>query len=240
MILQIVISEKQRRDSMNEIPLIVPTLNRFDLFVNMMQTVDYPIRPYIINNSKNGNIGVAASWNEGISRALNDGYEYAIIANDDIEFLPNTIQCLVNDIQAIDAITISTNSILIGRDIDFFFKRDGFMSGSSYSCFIMNIKRAVEEIGLFDQNFHPAYYEDTDMKYRIALAGSNEYVDTEIGIIHHGSATGAAVVSNDRWNELREYYKSKWGGYPLEEIWTHPYNDESKSIKYWHGMPNDE
>lgn len=223
---------------MNNVALIVPTLNRYDLFVNMIQTIDYPIVPYVINNGKNGNIGVAAAWNNGIRRAMRDGHRYAIISNDDIEFMPGTIMQLVRDIQTYDAITIGTNSILPKRDGDsFYYKKEGMVIGYSYPCFIVDMTTLVNEVGYFDENFYPAYYEDSDMQYRIKLAGHKEYINTDIGVVHHGSATQFAtkdrIVSKDKWAELQEYYKSKWGGYAWEEKWTHPYNENDKGIKYW-------
>ena len=68
---------------MKKLAMIVPVLNQFELFTNMMSTVDYPIHPYVIRNWDN-NIGVAAGWNQGIRRAMKDGYRYAIVVNDDI------------------------------------------------------------------------------------------------------------------------------------------------------------
>jgi glycosyltransferase involved in cell wall biosynthesis len=220
---------------MNEIPLIVVTYDRFDLLTGLMEKIDYPVMPYVINNSKNGNIGLSAAWNIGMKRALADGYEYAILSTDDVEPLPGTIKALIKGMKEHEALTIGTNSILVGRDTDFFFPRNGYKDGSEYTFFIANIKRFVDKIGFFDENFHPAFYEDNDIRYRIKISGEIQYTDTEIGLIHHGSATTSRTVSDDKWNELKEYYKNKWGGYPEEETWTHPYNDETKSIKYWHG-----
>jgi len=238
MILLIVILEQLRKDSMNEIPLIVPTMLKFELFMKMIASIDYPIKPYIIDNSSE-NRGVASSWNEGIKRAMADNYKYAIISNDDIEFINGTIEALINGIQAVDAITISPNSRLLGRDSNFFYPNAGYIKGSEYACFIVNMENMLSSAGKFDQNFYPGYYEDNDMNYRIKLSGGSEFIDTEVGIIHHGSSTGSEVISHERWLELEKYYISKWGGKPREEVWTTPYNDPSKDIKYWKGV-NDE
>jgi GT2 family glycosyltransferase len=220
---------------MDEIPLIVPTMIKFELFMRMIASVDYPIKPYIIDNSRD-NHGVAKSWNKGIKSAMSDGYKYAIISNDDIEFTKGTIESLINSIKFIDAVTISPNGQLIGRDSNYHYPRNGYINASQYSCFIVNMEKMVESAGYFDENFYPGYYEDNDMNYRIKLSGGNEFLDTEVGIIHYGSATGSEVVSHDRWLELEQYYISKWGGKPRQEIWTSPYNDPSKDIKYWHGI----
>lgn len=243
MILKTVILEKLRKDSMSDIALIVPTLNRYDLLTNMFQSVDYPIRPYVINNGRSGNIGVAASWNVGIKSALRDGYEYAIITNDDVEFMSGTIGQLVLDMRNYDALLITTNSILPKRDGDqFHYKSQGMTLGADYACFIVNIRILLYEIGEFDENFYPAYFEDNDMRYRIKLAGHKEYMNTDIGIIHHGSSTQDSVpegiVSKENWNQNKEYYKLKWGGEPFEEKWTIPYNEQDKDIKYWRKPKN--
>jgi len=41
----------------------------------------------------------------------------------------------------------------------------------NYACFMVRPKRLVEDVGYFDENFLPAYWEDTDMHWRIASHG---------------------------------------------------------------------
>jgi GT2 family glycosyltransferase len=74
---------------------------------------------------------------------------------------------------------------------------------------------AVETVGLFDENFYPAYCEDADYEYRCTLAG------VEWGAItgttsHVGSVTiqenHYARRNDSTYPANRAYYRAKWGG----------------------------
>lgn len=74
---------------------------------------------------------------------------------------------------------------------------------------------AAERVGLWDENFHPAYCEDADYEYRCRLAG------VEWGFIagtttHEGSTTikEARYAERNRstYPANRGYYRAKWGG----------------------------
>jgi GT2 family glycosyltransferase len=98
---------------------------------------------------------------------------------------------------------------------------------------LVDIYALVENCGWFDENFYPAYFEDNDMFYRMALAGQKSYLTTEYGFYHKQSATCETVVTKDMWNYCEGYYRSKWGGYPGEEIYTHPFNNKNNKIDHW-------
>jgi hypothetical protein len=63
--------------------LIVPVLKRFDLFAELMASVEYPYLPIVIDNWR-GNRGVSPAWNLGMRKSLQAGNQYAIICNDDV------------------------------------------------------------------------------------------------------------------------------------------------------------
>jgi hypothetical protein len=80
---------------------------------------------------------------------------------------------------------------------------------------------------LFDNNIFPAYFEDNDYCYRMRLAGlkriNSEFFNPEV---FRNSQTIARDKSlNKNFDRNRERYKEKWGGYPLEETFTTPYNE---------------
>lgn len=218
----------------NKLALIVPVLNQFELFTNMISTVDYPVKPYIIRNWEN-NIGVAAAWNQGIRRATKDGYRYAMICNDDVLFEPEAIKKAFDCLQNTDATIVSPNFCVPSRDgMEMYFKRDeGVIESIHWSCIIVDMYQLVESCGWFDENFFPAYFEDNDMYYRMHLAGLKHYLTTEKGFYHKQSATSGAVVTQDLWNFCEGYYKYKWGGPPGEELYEHPFNNKENAIDYW-------
>lgn len=223
---------------MKKLAMIVPVLNQFELFTNMMSTVDYPIHPYVITNWDN-NLGVAAGWNQGIKRAMKDGYRYAIIVNDDILLEKNAIKDAFEYLLNSDAIIVSPNFCVPERDgLRMYFDRNiGVNESIHWSCYVVDMYKLIEICGWFDENFFPAYFEDNDMYYRIHLAGQKHYLVTRNGFYHKQSATTGVLITKDHWNYCENYYRAKWGGIPGEERFTKPFNDDNNAIDYW-SKPN--
>ena len=62
----------------------------------------------------------------------------------------------------------------------------------------MLIKRAViDEIGVLDEVFAPAYYEDTDYCFRAREAGFRIVYSPYSEIYHHSTVTAQAVNAED-------------------------------------------
>lgn len=215
-----------------KLALVCPVLNRFELFTQMIATIDEPVRPYIIDNW-NQNGGVAYGWNTGLLRAYRDGYEYALVCNDDIRFEPGVVRGLWNDIHETGAVIVTPNQN--GHR-----EMTGLTEGlADFFCFMVDIKQLFSNCGFFDSNFWPAYFEDNDMHYRIKLAGLSTYLDNDLVVHHHGSATQNHMVdfpvcSHEQFVINRTYFVNKWGGVPGEERFTVPYDDDKLTIKdFW-------
>jgi GT2 family glycosyltransferase len=223
--------------------LIVPVLKRFDLFTDMIKSIDCEIKPYIVDNYNN-NRGVAASWNLGIVRARKDGYRYAVISNDDVVFVKGTIEKLYKSINTTGACIISANQenyinnkglikyedmVDLCKNLDFY---------ADFSCFIVDIPQLIKKCGYFDENFSPAYFEDDDMRYRMKLAGVQHFIDTDAPIQHLGSQTQNydprnPVVTPDMFNKNKNYYVNKWGNLKGKETYTTPFGNPKLTIKEW-------
>jgi GT2 family glycosyltransferase len=224
------------------LPLIVPVLNRFDMFTEMMETLDYPVRLFVIDNWR-GNRGVSGAWNEGMRRVLEAGYQYAVIANDDLKFTPGALQALHMDLMTKNAATISPNQrrdMRMLNKIDDRYEVDGIKAGADFFCFGVHIPELVNKVGWFDENFIPAYFEDNDMHYRMQLAGVQSLIDTDIPVFHEGSMTqkfdrNNPNTSSHRFESNRAYYIRKWGGMPTEEKYRVPFNVEGLTIRDWNG-----
>ena len=80
-----------------------------------------------------------------------------------------------------------------------------------FSCVITK-REVLNKIGVFDENFFPAFFEDNDLKYRAIEAGYGIYVTNEAGFFHFGSVTSVKHSANMEKN--RAYYYSK---HPLAE-----------------------
>jgi len=213
------------------IALIIPVLSRFDLFTRLMYSVDCDVRPYVIDNYVH-NTGVSGAWNEGMRRALADGYEYAIITNDDVTFEKGAIEEIYSILKETDATLVSANQ-------NMWFKGDErYVPGADFFCFGINIPKLINNCGSFDENFFPAYFEDNDMHRRMNLVGAKGYVARHAVAWHVGSATQNADPANpncsgEQFGQLREYFIRKWGGQPGQEVFERPFNDETKDIWDW-------
>lgn len=156
---------------MNSIPVaIVPILNRFDLLFEMLESIDYPIDNLLIIDNSNSlknidnvklnsaldktvihilnmpaNMGVAGSWNLGIKCFPHSPYWL---------FMSNDNHWLNGGLEEMQ--TLSEPSKLV-------------MSNVAWNSFSLG-SEVVKKIGLFDENYHPAYYEDTDYMERLRSA----------------------------------------------------------------------
>lgn len=217
--------------------LCCPTLNRYEdcrkMIVSALEGSLKPDKIIIIDNGgtvethltglpvdilryKNAdgvyyNLGVAASWNRFLKEYEADAY---LIVNDDIVFGHDTIKDLYSAHQQNpDQLVYVTEG-----------------SGlNAFSCFLITPK-ALEEVGYFDEQFYPAYFEDNDYAYRLKLAGYDLFrVPTTIQE-HVGSATMKSYTPeqvqkhHENFRANRKRYIDKWGGLPHHEVYTSPYN----------------
>jgi GT2 family glycosyltransferase len=168
--------------------LIVPVLNRYDLLDRMVSSIDYPVgHLLIIDNGASSvmedmavdvpacvahttylpmpaNLGVAASWNLGIK-----SFPYAerwFIASNDVEFDSGALQGLSE--ARSDEITLSG-------------------AFPYWQAFALGYE-AVRRVGLFDEGFFPAYFEDNDYQRRAEHAGVT-IRKIDVPMIHDNSST---------------------------------------------------
>jgi GT2 family glycosyltransferase len=214
-----------------EIGLIVPVYKNFKGFTQLMHTVDVPIHPIVIPNWEE-NMGVSGGWNIGLAKAIDKGLEYAVVSNDDILLHPGTILKIIEGLDDYEMVTPRNV-----REDSRVFDEPEYEEHPDYSCFAVRPKSFVDIHGWFDENFVPAYFEDNDMHYRGKLAGTEHMRRMDATMFHVGSVTqnydGVPVVNHEMYQTNREYYRQKWGGWPGEETFTHPYNREDKDWTFW-------
>lgn len=162
---------------MTPIPVaIVPVLNRFDLLFGLLESIDYPIDNLLIIDNSNSlydisdvrlhealinttihilnmpaNMGVAGSWNLGIKCYPHSPY-WLFMSNDN-HWLDGGLEEMqkLSEPSKLVMSNVAWNTFSLGSDI-------------------------VKAIGLFDENYHPAYYEDTDYMERLRLANQLDNV----------------------------------------------------------------
>lgn len=207
------------------IPVIgIPIVNGSSWLQRLLDSIDYPVdEVFVINNSSNQvitdeidficnksyefikkinltnlphNIGVASSWNLIIKC-----YLYApfwVISNHDVCFTPGFLEKMMSYVNNDDIIGV------IG----------------SWDCFLIK-DCAIQKCGLFDENFYPAYFEDSDYEMRMMREGiSRVPIDYSY---YHGedvySTTGSQTWRTDLTLKPKLDYSRECNQYYIAEKW---------------------
>lgn len=234
------------------IPVLgIPHYNRPDLLLRCINSIDYPVDTLVIIQNgpddqmpqinkpdcvqklvhiKHPNAGCAASWNEIITLFP---AKWWLISNNDIQFMPG-------DLAKMDDAAEKNRSE--GR------KAAGLLlTQHHFSAFIIT-PDCVETVGLFDINFFPVYYEDTDYWYRSIISGVRHAAITDLCIIHGENGNVSCTVKSDKKMAFRlaeilhrnaEYYSAKWGGINGSEKYMRPFNNPNASWDDWRFSPHD-
>jgi len=187
----------------------------------------------IISNKRNE--GVARSWNDGIRLAKNTyGCTKFFVVNNDILLKKCTIDRMVDllndpDIGLVTAYNVH-GEIDSPEKLDTIFspRRRKITEAPDFSCFMLN-SETINQVGYFDENFWPAYFEDNDYHYRMKLAGLKAVKLNQALYYHFGSQTiknspDVEKISNEYYLQNKEYYIKKWGGVPGNEAYQTPFN----------------
>lgn len=225
---------------------LIPVLAQFSEFKDLVDRIPNKSDLIVVNNHDNvdvgkycimlqsqgadvhwypNNLGCAASWNIGL-RKLKDEEEIdcLIIFSPACKFETTTPSDL--------AAAIADHEKEISEDFY-------IVPGPYYTdthCFAIT-KKGVNAVGLFDENFYPVYFEDTDYIYRQKLVGSTRYT---MNFERSDWGLNLGVTKDDRiWKKyinnaeaIHDYYIYKWGGEPGNEKHTTPYGAEN-TIQYW-------
>lgn len=176
--------------------LIIPVLNRFDMLEQFLKSLDYPIQNILIIDNSNSyklpkdfavnevladtkcqilnmpaNMGVAGSWNLGIKCFPHS--PYWLICSNDNHWMPGGLA---------EMQSLSGPDKLVMSNLAW----NGFSLGSDF----------VKKIGLFDENFYPAYSEDSDYMLRIQYAGMDSQIVWSTAAIYQVQAS--MTVHSDR------------------------------------------
>jgi GT2 family glycosyltransferase len=205
----------------------VPVYRRYDLLNNFLASVrGSELKPDLVVIVDNGNGGSATAADPGCSTAIkvagknlgcagawNSMFDYiqpddlVVISNDDIVLAPESLSLIVA--------AASETDLVIAH---------------GFSLFALK-RRLVDEVGYFDENFHPCYYEDLDFHRRVKLA-KKSWTHLDAHAKHpEPSATLKSLnqaerkVFDARLSDLKRYYMMKWGGVPpkTDERYDQPF-----------------
>ena len=134
------------------------------------------------------NLGVAGSWNLGIkSTPMAD---YWLISNFDVEWGGDSLKMFA-ELSHPEKLVLS--------------------NGTPEWCAFSIGWQIVDKVGLFDEAFHPAYFEDNDMQRRIENKGM-EVVKSFIPIAHDNSSTlqaGFKQLNEQTYVNNYDHYRCK-------------------------------
>lgn len=229
------------------IGIVIPILNQFQLAIEAIESIKtnddhrFDIIPMLNYRTSDS---LSASWNKGCLKSF-ERNDFTLVVNDDIVFTPWTIDELIK------AFSFGPKDLILatGYNIRDLTNHMGAYSWSKpstppqyvphpdFSCFMLD-KRIFDEIGMFDENFIPAYFEDNDYHHRIKLAGYEAYNISSAPFYHYGSKTQQhnpvmPAVPSAAFEANRFYFINKWGGEPGRESFSHPYNNPELTHKDW-------
>ena len=134
------------------------------------------------------NLGVASSWNLGIkSTPMSD---YWLISNFDIEWGGDSLKMFAES-SKVDKLLLS--------------------NGAPNWCAFSVGWKIIDQVGLFDEGLHPAYFEDNDYERRIKALNLN-IEQSFIPIAHDNSSTLKAGYQNrndQTYEDNMNYYNNK-------------------------------
>jgi GT2 family glycosyltransferase len=179
------------------------------------------------------NRGVARSWNEGLIASYAGGADIAMIANDDVIASYGDVCAIAESaLEERDRETGSPFYMVSGQGYDARQRQYGDMLMAMAAI----TRFGFEQLGCFDENFWPLYYEDRDYYARADRAGLARLHLADTNIWHAGSKTLYSVPGQMGWHHeqfLRNqaYYVRKWGGTPEQECFSRPFNDPALTLR---------
>lgn len=191
------------------VAVTIPTLGASHL-VDTLASLP-PGLPLYLRDNRKDNWGVAKSWNWGIRTALAEGADFVLVLNDDVRLeTPDFVERLQEDLTREGVIMVCGHPDHVAPQ-----SPDSRLAMSAFMC----DGRLFSEIGEFDENFAPAYFEDSDMLHRIKISQHwRTYYDSDAVFHHWVSSTrneirGARQTGRD-YKRNRERFFTKWGFYP--------------------------
>lgn len=208
---------------MSDFCILIPTINRYDLLKEALEVYPelYPdVLIFVLDSGNQGiteinntlifrseqRMGVAASWNYLVRKAVQRGFSRFLILNDDI--------ILKSGQDMISRLVASHNDMVFLRPRPIY----------NWSAFILS-KAIFESVGEFDENFEKCFFEDNDYEYRMKLKKIPVvYCDALNPEVYRNSMTTQKEPLLGDYIANQDYYIGKWGGIPGSEIYLTPQN----------------
>lgn len=176
------------------------------------------------------NLGYSKGNNIGIKSVLDKDYEYIALLNNDIMFTPNWLEDTLSLFEKDNQLGMVSPRIQKGKTLNINnymnkyknylkkFKGDFEYTLEPLFCCVFIKKEVIEKIGLLDENFTPAFWEDNDYCFRAMYAGYSLARSNKTFVFHNHSQTSKSVPS-EIFMRNKEYFMKK---HPLARwVWAH-------------------
>jgi len=183
----------------------------------MMQS-DYPRAEYILLDR---NIGYSGAINRGIERAMELGYDYIWVFNNDVVVEPDSLGKLVELMESDPAVGVAGPLVLdyrtgavahagyrvslwTGRmkELDPPGDRKPYEVDSAFGCSNLIRMEAIREVGGFDPAYN-VYFDETDFNIRMRHKGWKVVISPSAKVYHEESATMNRFLVRKGWLLLR-------------------------------------
>jgi GT2 family glycosyltransferase len=205
----------------------------------MVEMIKDPKRNKFIYQRNEERWCVAKSWNYGMKYAFDNGYDFCLILNNDTILNNKCIDALVDRFEVSKynqekiLLISGLHKLILDKPreiIDYVDTNTSVVESecTDYALFMVG-REYYKKIGMFDENFKPAYFEDADSVYRIKISGYRRIHSPRALFYHYGSRThlGAEarkIVSDVMFLANKKYYIDKWGGDIGQEKFIIPFN----------------
>lgn len=181
------------------------------------------------------NLGVAGSWNVGARRVIAEKLDWLVVLSAATRFGVSGGRDFIEHIEENpDAWIVESGWAL----------REPSELWVGWHLLAWSRTNILERVGLFDENYWPAYGEDADISWRVLLAmrdagGKDVWrkCDVDAWIEMQGHGVELAKVPHSMARTIR-YHTEKWGGWSGAERFTHPFGDPDLPLSFWPVPPD--
>ncbi len=187
----------------------------------------------------NENLGYSKGNNIGIKEVLDKDYQYIALLNNDILFTPNWLSGTISKFEEDLSLGMVSPRIQKGKKItkeNYLNKYKSYLSKFKGSlkytieplfCCVFIKKEVIDKIGLLDENFSPAFWEDNDYCFRAMYNGYSLAISNQSFVFHNHSTTSSSIDKSIP-ERNKEYFFKK---HPLGKyIWEHKRTNVIKDI----------
>jgi GT2 family glycosyltransferase len=165
------------------------------------------------------NIGVAKSWNLGMAKAFEAGFDPVLVINNDLVFDTDTVDNLLewygeegqNKFEFVTVTNVGSDPSLLNT----YERKKTALVAPNFIGFLIN-SRTVKRIGWFDEGYEMAYFEDNDYHARLVSECIAAAQVLDAPVVHYGSRAikEGGVDNSETYLKNRVRFKENHGFFP--------------------------